>query len=251
VDIATLTGILVGFALTFGAVVLGALPGTFAYISGLVFVLGGTCAAILLTFPASDVGRAIHAGIRTLFVQPITARDAVTTMVHLADISRKEGIAALEKIHTPNPALKKAAQLIADNADPDHIYDALDMEILSLRHYRDHDLAVFSRLAFCAPVVGMLGTLVRLIQILATHKNPEAFGPETAMALMASFYGCLLSTLIFLPIAGRIRARSMQEKYRLIIIFEGANCILENNNPKLVHERLSSFLPHKERAGAG
>jgi chemotaxis protein MotA len=171
-------------------------------------------------------------------------------MVHLAEISRKEGIAALEKIQTPNPVLKKAVQLVADNADPDFVRDTLDMELLSLWRSRELGVSVFSRLALCAPAVGMLGTLAGFVHMLAHPRHPDAFGMTAAAALMASFYGCLLSTLIFLPVAGKIKARCLQEEYRLIILFEGAGCMLENNNPKLVYERLSSFLTPRERAGA-
>jgi chemotaxis protein MotA len=249
VDIATLSGILVGFGMALGAVALGQVPETFLDIPSLMFVLGGTCAVILLTFPARDVRQALRIGVRAFAAQRLSAREAVTTMVHLAEVSRTGGIMALEKIQTPNPILKKATQLIADNADPDLIRDTLDIEILALRRYRNLGIAVFSRLAACAPAMGMLGTLTGLVQML-THQNHDALGPEIALALMASLYGCLLSTLAFLPIAGKIKDCCMQEEYRLIIIFSGANCILENNNPKLVYEKLSSFLTPKERASA-
>jgi chemotaxis protein MotA len=214
----------------------------------LIFVLGGTCAAVLLTFPAKDVRQAIHASIRALTADTIPARDAVTAMVRLAEISRKEGIMALEKIQTPNPILQRAAQLVADNADPDFIRDTLDIEILSLRRRRAIGIAVFSRLAVCAPAMGMLGTLIRLLQMPALLNIPDAPAPGIAMALMATLYGCLLSTLVFLPIASKLKTSRMQEEYRLNIIFEGVNCILDNNNPTLVYEKLSSFLTPMERA---
>jgi chemotaxis protein MotA len=170
--------------------------------------------------------------------------------VHLAEASRKEGIMALEKIHTSNPILKKAAQLIADNADPGLVRDTLAIEMLSIQRRHYAGISVFSRLAVCAPSVGMLGTLAGLIQMLADLENPNALGHGMTVALMTTFYGCLLSTLIFLPIAGKLKTCGVQEEFRLNIIFEGAKCILENNNPRLVFEKLSSFLPPKERASA-
>jgi chemotaxis protein MotA len=119
-----------------------------------------------------------------------------------------------------------------------------------LRRRHDIGIAMFSRLAVCAPAMGMLGTLVGFVRVLVGLKNPDAFGPGMAVALMATFYGCLLSTLVFLPVAGKIKIRSMQEEHRLNIIFEGARYILENNNPNLVYEKLASFLSSEERAGA-
>ena len=249
-DLATLSGILAGLGMALGAIFPGPPPGNFVDVPSLMFVLGGTCAAILLTFPVQDVWQAIRAGIRALTAKSIPARDAVTAMTHLAEISRKEGIMALEKIQTSNPILQRAAQLVADNADPDLIRDTLDIEILSLRRHRDISIAVFSRLAVCAPAMGMIGTLTRLLQMLTELKIPDLPGPGIAAALMATLYGCLLSTLIFLPIASKLKTCGILEEYRLNIIFEGANCILENNNPKLVYEKLSSFLPPTERASA-
>ena len=249
-DIPTLSGILAGLGVALGAVLLRPPPENFVQVQSLIFVLGGTCAAILLTFPAKDVWQALRAGIRTLAAKSIPARDVVAVMVHLAETSRKEGIMALEKIQTSNPLLKRAAQLVAENADPDLIRDTLDMEILSLHRHRGIGIAVFSRLAVCAPAMGMLGTLLHILPMFTDLKALDAPGPSVTVALMATFYGCLLSTLVFLPIASKLKAHSVQKEYSLNIIFGGVNCILENNNPTLVYEKLSSFLTPKERASA-
>ena len=249
-DITTLSGILAGLVMALGAVLLRPSPENFVHAQSLIFVLGGTCAAILLTFPAQDVWQTLRAGIRVLAAKSIPARDVVAAMVHLAEISRQEGIMALEKMQTSNPLLKRAAQLVAENADPDLVCDTLDMEILSLRRHRGIGIAVFSRLAVCAPAMGMLGTLLHILPMLTDLSISEAPNPGIAASLMATFYGCLLSTLVFLPIASKLKTRSIQKEYSLRIIFEGVNCILENNNPTLVCEKLSSFLTPKERASA-
>ena len=241
---------LAGFGMALGAVILGLAPEKFVNLPSLMFVFGGVCATILLTFSAKDLRQAIHSAIRAFAARDIPIGDAVAAMVRLAHVSRKEGIMALENIHSPNPVLSKAARLIAGNADPGLVRDVLNIEILALRRRRDIDIAVLSRLAACAPAMGMLGTLTGLVQMLANFKNSETFVPGIAVPMMATFYGCLLSMLVFLPIAGKITIRSMQEELRLNIIFEGAKCILENNNPSLVYERLSSFLHPKERASA-
>ena len=157
---------------------------------------------------------------------------------------------ALEKMQTTNPVLKKAAQLIADNAEPERIHNIHAIELLALRRSHHIGMSVFARLALYAPAIGMLGTLAWFVQMPDIIKNPDAFSPGMVAALMTTLYGCLLSLLIFLPAAGRIKTCGMQGEYHLNIIFEGACRILENNNPKLVHEKLSSFLTPEERAGA-
>jgi chemotaxis protein MotA len=250
VDIATLFGVLAGLVVALGAVVLGSAPETFAHVPSLIFVLGGACAAILLTCPTDDVCRAVRTGMRALAAKNIPARDAVTVMVHLAEASYKEGIVALEKIQTTNPVLKKTAQLIAANADPGLVRDIRAIEILALRRRHAIGSFVFVRLAMYAPAIGMLGTFTWLVQMPAALKSPDALGLGMAAALVTTLYGCLLSLLVFLPVAGRIKNCGMAGEYRLNILFEGACRILENNNPTLVYERLSSFLTPEERAGA-
>ena len=249
-DIAALSGVFAGFGVALGAVVLGSAPETFAHVPSLILVLGGTCAAILLACPVDDICRAVRTGIQALTAKNIPARDAVTVMVNLAEASYKEGILALEKIQTTNPVLRKTAQLIAANADPDLVRDTGAIEILALRRRHAIGISVFVRLAMYAPAIGMLGTFAWLVQMPAALKNPDALGPGMLTALVTTLYGCLLSLLVFLPVAGRIKNCGMAGEYRLNILFEGACRILENNNPTLVYERLSSFLTPEERAGA-
>jgi chemotaxis protein MotA len=93
----------------------------------------------------------------------------------------------------------------------------------------------------------MIGTLIGLVQMLSRLDDPKMIGPAMAVAILTTFYGSLMATLIFLPIAGKLKARTLQETLHLEIIFEGAKSILENNNPRLVYEKLSSFIAPKER----
>jgi len=156
-------------------------------------------------------------------------------------------LVALENIKTESPLLKKACQLIADNADPDIIHDTLKIEILSMKRRQNIAIAVFNRLGAVAPAFGMIGTLIGLVQMLAHLDDPSSIGPAMAIALLTTFYGALLANLLFLPMAGKLKARTLQEEVQLNIIFEGAKCILENNNPRLVYEKLSSFISPEDR----
>ena len=94
-----------------------------------------------------------------------------------------------------------------------------------------------------SPAFGMLGTLIGLVQMLSNLQDPELLGPSMAIAILTTFYGSLLSTLLFLPIAGKLKARTILEVINLEIMFEGAISILEINNPMIVYEKLSSYIP--------
>ena len=127
------------------------------------------------------------------------------------------------------------------------IRDTLMIEIESMkqRHYIIQD--VFKKMAIYAPAFGMTGTLIGLIQMLSQLNDPETVGPSMAVALITTFYGTILSNMIFNPIAGKLKARTLTEVINLQIMFEGSISILENNNPILVYEKLSSYIPKKLR----
>lgn len=246
-DIGTLFGILGGSALILGAIFIGGSESNFYNLPSLMIVVGGTTAAIFVNFPLEEVLTSIRGGLRTFFGRGTTPAQTVDTMVRIAEISRRNGLVALENINTENNVLKKACQLIADNANPHIIHDVLRIEIASMKRRHNITIEVFTRLGTYAPAFGMIGTLIGLVQMLSSINNPEAIGPGMAVAILTTFYGALLAYGLFLPLAGKLKARSMQEELALQIIFEGARCILENNNPLLVYDKLSSFIPPKER----
>ncbi len=250
-DLATLIGILCGFGLVLGAIFIGPQPGNFIDIPSIMIVFGGVSASILIAFPAEEVRQAFKAGMKVFSSRKTRSQDVVSTMVKVAEISRREGILALQRVQTDNPLLRKATQLIADNADPDLIRDTVAIEIASMKRRHKIGISVFQKLGSLAPAFGMIGTLIGLVQMLATMSDPSTLGPAMAVAILTTFYGSLLANLVFNPMADKLKARSMQEELVLFIIFEGAKSILENNNPRLVYEKLSSFLPPNERQGDG
>ena len=246
-DIATLLGLIVGLSLVGGAIVLGGAVDIFINIPGMMIVIGGTLASIMVAFPFEEVIQAFVAAFKMFYQRKTPVKDVVAIMVKVAEISRREGLVALENVQTENMVLKKGCQLIADNADPNLIHTTLAIEIHSMR--RRHQVAqdVFKRLAGLAPAFGMMGTLIGLVQMLTRMDDPAAIGPAMAVALLTTFYGSAMSTLIFIPLAAKLRARTLQEQLNLQVIFEGARSILENNNPILVYEKLSSYLAPSER----
>lgn len=249
-DIATFFGIIVGFSLVIGAIFWGGAVDVFINIPGMMIVFGGTFAAICVTFPLEEVLQAFGGGMQVFGRKRVKPQEVVNTMVRIAEISRREGLIALENIQTENAILKKACQLIADNADPMLIRDTVMIEIATMRRRHNISIAVFKRLGGFAPAFGMIGTLIGLVQMLTRLDDPKTIGPAMAVAILTTFYGALIANLLFLPISGKLRARTLQEEVHLNIIFEGAKSILENNNPRLVYEKLSSFIPPKERKSA-
>ncbi|MFP4213159.1 MAG: motility protein A [Desulfohalobiaceae bacterium] len=246
-DISTILGILAGFSLVLGAIVIGGDLAIFLNVPGMMIVLGGTISAVCINFPVREVYHSIKAAIKIFSSRKARANEVVNTMVRIAEISRKEGLLALENIETDNGVLKKACQLIADNAEPEMIQESLRIEISAMKQRHTISQEVFKRMATYAPSFGMIGTLIGLVQMLSKLDDPSNIGPSMAIALLTTFYGALLSTLLFQPVAGKLRSRTLEEALHLEIIFEGAKCTLENNNPRFVYEKLSSFVPPMDR----
>ncbi len=246
-DIATLFGIIIGFTLIVGAIIIGGSYDVFLNIPGMMIVFGGTFAAACVNFPISDMVKAFKAVYYVFARKKVSPNDVVNLMVRIAQISRKEGLLALENIKTENMILKKVCQLIADNADKEMITETLRFEIISLKNRHAVIQDVFRKMASFAPAFGMIGTLIGLIQMLSRLEDPSSIGPAMAVALLTTFYGAIMANLIFLPIAGKLKSRTNEEILNLEIIFHGAKSILENNNPNFVYEKLSSFVAPGER----
>lgn len=246
-DFASIIGILSGLSLIASAIWMKGDLTNFYSLPGLMIVLGGTIASTILTFPLKDVMKAFKAAFFILYERKIDPNDMVKNILKISRISRSRGLIALGKIKTNDPILKKGCNLIADGANEDIIRNALRIEIESLKHRHFNIQDVFIKMATFSPAFGMIGTLIGLVQMLNQLNDPSSIGPSMSIALLTTFYGVILSTLFFLPIAGKLKSRTMTEVINMEIIFEGAISILQNNNPLMVFEMLSSFIPAKER----
>ena len=137
--------------------------------------------------------------------------------------------------------------LIADGAKEDIIRDTLNIEIDSMKQRHTIQQDVFVKMAAYAPAFGMLGTLIGLVQMLQNLSDPDSVGPSMAVALLTTFYGSFFAFMICGPIAGKLKARTTKEDISLEIMFEGAVSIIKENNPMMVYEKLSSYIPTKLR----
>ena len=246
-DFASLIGIISGISLIISAIFLSSDINNFMNTPGIMIVLGGTTAATLLTFPFRDVFSSFKAAFFVFRQEKQNPNESISMMLKLSTISRRKGLLALSGVKTASPFLKRACNLIADSASEEMIRNALrnEIEAMKIRHFIIQD--IFKKMAIYAPAFGMLGTLIGLIQMLSDLEDPTNIGPAMAIALLTTFYGSLLANMLFLPIAGKLRSRTLVEVLNLEIIFEGAISIVNNNNPLAVYERLSSFIPANNR----
>jgi chemotaxis protein MotA len=232
-------------ALVVSAIVMGGDVNIFIDVPSLMIVFGGTFGTIFVAFPFEEVRQALKAGFTAFSSRKVQVREVVNIMVKIAEISRREGLIALENVKTENMVLKKACQLIADNADPALIRTTLAIEITSMKRRHKVGEEVFKRLGSLAPSFGMLGTLIGLVQMLANLNDPKAIGPAMAVAIITTFYGSTLATVIFLPSRPKLKAALARILH--LEVFRGRQVHPGKQQPKLVHEKLSSFLARETR----
>ena len=246
-DFGSIVGLFAGVGLILTAILFGGDLGVFLNLPGFMIVVGGSLAATAITFDFGDVKSAFRGVAKVFSTQIEKPSDVIDNMVDLCKISRKKGIIELGKMEVKSRFLAKALNLVADGADEEIIKDALNTEISSLkkRHFAVQD--VFKKMALYAPAFGMIGTLIGLVQMLQTLDDPQSVGPSMAVALITTLYGSIMASLIFGPIAGKLSARTNEEVLNMEIMFEGAAAIIDNNNPRMVHEKLSSHIPHDSR----
>ncbi|MEE2986255.1 MAG: MotA/TolQ/ExbB proton channel family protein [Nitrospinota bacterium] len=246
-DIGTLVGILSGIALILSAILMGGDFSNFVNVPGLMIVFGGTISATLMTFPFKDVKAAFGAAAFAFKEKKQDPNKMVTTMLDICNVSRRQGLVALSKLEIHDEFLKKACNLIADGTKEDMMRDTLNIEIDAKKQRHGIIQDVFSKMAAYSPAFGMIGTLIGLIQMLQSVSNPETVGPAMSVALLTTFYGSFFATMFFNPMAGKLKARTLVEVINLEIMFEGAISILSDNNPMMVYEKLSSYIPAKLR----
>jgi chemotaxis protein MotA len=248
-DFGTVLGFLLGLGLV--AVGIGTEGGLrfFFEDTALLLAFGGTVAACLISTPLSIV-RAIPGMLaKTLVFRAPSSADTIARVVRYAEVARREGIPALEDLleNEKDPYLKHALGLVVEGTDPKILILILELEIRALeqRHVAGQNLLISA--AGYAPAFGMVGTLIGLIQMLLFLNDPTKIGHGMAVALVTTFWGALLSNLVFHPLAMKLRNRTREEKAVRRLVIEGITSIQEGDSPRVVREKLQAFLSPEAR----
>ncbi len=241
-DIATIIGIVGGMALIAGSIIMGSPISTFFNIPGLLIVVGGTVMATLIMQKMPVVLGAMKVAMNAFFDKAEHPKKIIELIIRLATKSRKGGMLALEEEKIANPYLARGIRMAVDGIDPKEIVNTLRIEIDSLvrRHETGHK--VFKFMGATAPSMGMIGTLIGLVQMLRALDDPSSIGPAMAVALLTTFYGAVLAFLIFNPIAEKLEDRTRQEETLLEIILHGVEGIVKGVNQATLEDKLTAFL---------
>jgi len=243
-DITTIIGIISAFSLVFMSMMLGGDINMFINIPALMIVVGGTMGATMINYPLPDILKVSKVVKNAFFLKQFTVKELINNFVNLAGTARREGILALETaINDINDEfMKKGLQLSVDGLEPVSIKDILDTEIGNIQDRHKLGAEIFTTLGTFAPALGMIGTLIGLVQMLQTMDDPSSIGPAMAVALLTTFYGSMIANIICLPIAGKLRNKSTEEIMMKELMAEGIMSIAKGDNPRLLEQKLNAFL---------
>ncbi|MCP1102512.1 chemotaxis protein MotA [Aequitasia blattaphilus] len=252
-DLTTIIGVLGGMAFIINGIVGSGKLDNFVDIPSVVIVVGGTICAVIASFPFSML-KNVGAHMKKLIsnkaykVEPV-----INDLVEFAQIARKNGLLALEEKANKlkDPFFKQGIMLVVDATEPDKAREMLEMELDAMVARHEEEIAIYDKAASYAPAFGMIGTLIGLINMLMSmdlsQGSSSSLGQNMAVAMITTFYGCMLANLIFSPIAKKLRIRNEEEVLYKQIIIEGVIDIQAGVNPKNIKEKMVSLLQQKRQ----
>ncbi len=250
-DIASIIGLISGAVLLSITVIQSSdSPGIFVSVPSVIVVLGGTTAALFVSFPLWRL-KVVVAVLRQIFNEdrrsPVVL---INKLVRFAEIARKDGILALEgsTADLEDDFLIRGIQLAVDGTDPDLIHETLRTELEYIVERHDDGRKLFELMGKYSPAFGMIGTLIGLVAMLANLSDPSQIGLGMAVALLTTLYGAVAANLIFLPVADKLKVKDAQEGLMKEIVIRGVMSIQSGDNPRIVAQKLMIYLPPGARS---
>ncbi len=250
IDTATLLGFASGFGLVAVAMTVGGSPWSFFDLPAFLIVIGGTFGVTMICFPMQEMLQTPRV-IGKALVRPV--RDAQRTaweMLNIAEVARKKGVLEIEEsldTVTDNQMTIEALELVADGIPANEIELALRREIDAMVERHISGANVMRKAADISPAMGLIGTLIGLVQMLSNLEDPSSIGPSMAIALLTTFYGAILSNMVFAPLAAKLERNSAEEALAAEMVLLGASSISRKENPRRLETLVNAMLPPAKR----
>lgn len=224
--------------------------GAFYDLPSIFIVLGGVIASTIASYNFKQfigLGRML---IIAFSKDKFDYKQSISNLITLANIARREGVLALEEEANAleDPFLKKGIILVVDGSDPELVKNIMETELNFIEERHGQGQAVLYSMSSYSPAYGMIGTLIGLINMLQHLEDSDTLGASMAIALVTTFYGVVLANLVFTPIAGRLKEKTEHEVKHKEMLIEGILSIQAGENPRIIEEKLKSFLSYKEQS---
>jgi len=251
-DIATLVGLAIGIVLIGYSIISGAGDKVWSFfdIPSVEIVFGGTLACTLISFPLKAVLNVAKVTKNAFLHKMQSPQKLIHDLVSYAEIARRDGILSLENVtrSIKDDFLVRGIQMAIDGTDPELIEQILNNELDQIAGRHAEGKSLMDTMAKYGPAFGMIGTLIGLVIMLQNMDDPKQIGPGMAVAILTTLYGALLANLICLPVADKLAKRSSEELLLKEIVIRGVMSIQSGDNPRVVEQKLKTFLSPAMRA---
>lgn len=246
-DLATLIGLVGALVIVVMAMVTGGDVLIFVNIPSILIVIGGTVFAVMAKYSLGQFLGAMKIMGKSFKTKIASPEEIILEVVDIADAARKGGLLALEGKEVNNEFLQKGIQLLVDGHDPEVVRSILnkDRNEAAARHALGK--SIFVNIGDTAPAMGMIGTLIGLVQMLSAMDDPKAIGPAMAVALLTTLYGAMIANMWALPVADKVGMRAEEEGRVSAMIIDALLAIQAGQNPRVIQELLKSYLPAGKR----
>ena len=244
-DIATILGLVVAITSIFAVLIMdgGSPAELFAHPSAIILIFGGSLGATIITSPLQTVTKLPKFIIQAFTTKKDDLKVTIELLTKLADKARRDGLLALEEESKKitDKFLQKGIMMVVDGVDREQVAAIMETNIEQMRGRHKQGIGFFAAAGGFAPTFGIIGTVMGLISVLKQLDNPSALGTSIAAAFLATLWGLLTSNLIYLPISGKLKAKSEEEARGRYMQLEGILAIQAGENPRVVRDKLSAF----------
>lgn len=252
VDLASLLGLLLCFGMcAFGMIQSAGLAHINRYLDlpSMIITFGGSFFAVLMGSTLKDYIGGLKSFTLIFKAPDLDAKSMIQKIIDLSNVARKEGLLSLEEAagNLDDDFMKKGILLIVDGTDPDLVRGIMETELISIEDRHKKNISFWENLGAMGPAWGMIGTLIGLVNMLYEMDDPSAIGPSMAVALITTMYGSLLANWICTPVASKLKTNNVGEIMMKEIMIEGLLSIQAGENPRVIEEKLKSFLSPGDR----
>lgn len=246
-DLATLLGMLGAMAVIIAAIFTGGSAPVFLNVPSILIVVGGTFLVVMIKFSLKQFLGAFKVAGRAFSHKAQDPEKLIEEIVNLANIGRKEGLLALEKAEVTEDFLKEGIRMLVDGSSQEVVQAVMSKDMQQTIERHSWGEKVFRATGDVAPAMGMIGTLIGLVQMLSNMSDPKSIGPAMAVALLTTLYGAALANMIALPIADKLNLRKSNEKTIHSMCIDGVLAIQAGQNPRIIESMLKAYLDPSQR----
>ncbi|NMM46358.1 flagellar motor protein MotA [Rhodospirillaceae bacterium KN72] len=250
VDLATILGLIGAAALVGSAIVLGGSPSSFVDWPSVLIVIGGTFGVVTACFSLRDIAESARIIGRAFFRSNLDAGEAALQLLQLAQIARFRGVLAIQNYMPAvedREMLRAGLAMVVDGTPGEDVERIMRREVQSTAQRSARAVSILKKAAEISPAMGLIGTLVGLIQMLANLDDPNSIGPSMAVALLTTFYGALLSNMVFTPLAAKLERNAAEEMILNQLYVMAAASIGRQENPRRLEMLFNTILPPSAR----